>query len=82
MIELTQQQRQAVEEGKAVPVSSTALGVECVLVRADVFERMRAVLEDDEPDMRDVSRLVERNMREDDANDPLLAGYQEDEAQP
>ncbi len=33
--------------------------------------------DDSEPDMRTVALLIERNMREDDANDPLLESYQD-----
>jgi hypothetical protein len=39
---LTQQQRRAVESGQNVPI--TVDGIECVLVRADVFENVRAAL--------------------------------------
>lgn len=77
MIELTEQQRQNLLQGNPVRVVMPELGTDCVVLRADVYERLRSVLEgDDEPDMRAVALLIERNMREDDANDPLLESYQ------
>jgi len=78
MIELTDEQRQHVLQGKPVRVAAPDLGADCVVLRADVFDRLQSVLEDDnEPDMRTVALLIERNMREDDANDPLLESYQD-----
>jgi hypothetical protein len=44
MIELTEQQRRAVQEGEAVRVAEDELGTECVLVRADVYERVQALV--------------------------------------
>lgn len=77
MIELTEEQRQNVLQGNPVRVAMPELGTECVVLRADVYERLRSALEgDDEPDMRAVALLIEHNMREDDANDPLLESYQ------
>lgn len=81
MIELTEQQRQELQASEPVAIDPQTR-TEYVLVRRDVYEQIRAVLQDDEPDMRAVSRLVERNMQEDDANDPLLASYQDSEDQP
>lgn len=78
MIELTEEQRQNVLQGKPVRVAAPEVGAACVVLRADVYERLRSLLEDDtEPDMRSVALLIERNMREDDANDPLLESYQD-----
>ncbi len=53
------------------------VGAECVILRADVYERLRSLLEDDMPDMRAVALLIEHNMREDDEHDPLLESYQQ-----
>jgi hypothetical protein len=70
---LNQEELQAVQEGRPVPV---VLGsTECVVVRKDVFERVQSLL-DDSLDADTVGALVERNMAEDDANDPLLDAYQ------
>lgn len=78
MIELTEEQQQCVLQGKPVCVAAPELGTDCVVLRADVYERLRSVLaDDDELDMRTVAMLIERNMREDDANDPFLESYQD-----
>jgi hypothetical protein len=78
MIELTKEQQQHVLQGNPVRVSMPELGTDCVVLRADVYERLRSVIEEDgKPDMRTVAILIEHNMREDDANDPLLESYQE-----
>jgi hypothetical protein len=42
---LTQDQRKAVEAGQNVPLNVD--GIDCILVRADVFEKVRNVLSDD-----------------------------------
>jgi hypothetical protein len=77
MIELTEQQRQNLLQGNPVRVSMPELSTDCVMLRADVYERLRSVIEEDnEPDLRTVTVLIEHNMREDDANDPLLESYQ------
>jgi hypothetical protein len=46
-----------------------------VVLRADVYERVRAVL-DDALDTDQVRTLVENGMREYDEADPLLESYQ------
>ncbi len=77
MIQLSEEQQQSLLQGKPVRVAIPELGTDCVVLRADAYERLRSVLEqDDEPDMRTVALLIEHNMREDDANDPLLGSYQ------
>jgi hypothetical protein len=81
MIELTEQQRQELNALEPVAIDPQTR-TEYVLVRREVYQRMRAELDDDEPDMRALSRLVERNMQEDDANDPLLESYQDSEDHP
>ena len=70
---LTSDQQQAIFRGEAVPV--VVGSTECVVVRADVFGRVKAVLEDGlESDQ--VRRLVEQNMQDYDQGDPLLDSYQ------
>jgi PHD/YefM family antitoxin component YafN of YafNO toxin-antitoxin module len=81
MIELTEQQRQELNALEPVAIDPQTR-TEYVLVRREVYQRMRAELDDYEPDMRALSRLVERNMQEDDANDPLLESYQDSEDHP
>jgi hypothetical protein len=75
-VELTETQRQNLEQGNAVRVPVPEIGMDCGLLRADVYERLSSLLEG-EPDMHEVALLIERNMREDDANDPLLESYQD-----
>jgi hypothetical protein len=41
---LTHEQRKAVEAGHNIPL--TVDGIDCVIVRADIFEKVRAVLPD------------------------------------
>jgi hypothetical protein len=77
MIELTEAQRRELQQGSPVRVLPPEVGAECVILRADVYERLRSLLEDDMPDMRDVALLIAQNMREDDEHDPLLDSYQE-----
>jgi hypothetical protein len=75
MMDLTNDQKNAVVRGEAVPIVVDA--TECIVVRADVFERVKAVLEDGlMPDQ--VGRLIEQNMQEYDEGDPLLDSYQND----
>lgn len=46
MIELTEQQRQAVKNGEAVRVAAPDIGEDVVLLRADQYENIREYLED------------------------------------
>lgn len=70
---LTSEQQQAVKQGQVVPVIVD--DTECVVVRKDVFDRVKNILSDN-LDADTVYDLMEKVMAEDDANDPLLAGYQ------
>ena len=47
MIELTQQQRQRLDTGGAVDVTDDATHAPYVLIRKDVYERVKGLLEDD-----------------------------------
>jgi hypothetical protein len=77
MIELSEAQRQELASPTPTVIDPQTKD-EYVLVRKEVYERFRAILEDDDGlDMRQVSILVERAMREEDENDPTLAFYQE-----
>lgn len=72
-MQLTTEQKAAVRDGKPVHLREDDL--ECVIVRADVFERFQASLV---PDL-DVTAgypLVNEVLSEDDALDPLLESYQ------
>jgi hypothetical protein len=46
---LSDAQRAALEQGEAVRVTDPATRLECVVVRADVYERVKAVLPDLDP---------------------------------
>ena len=46
MIELTEQQRQAVKNGEAIHIAAPEIGEEVVLLTAKLFETMREALED------------------------------------
>jgi hypothetical protein len=46
---LTDEQRDAIKNGDAVHFTDPQTQLECVLVRADVFDRVRALLIDDGP---------------------------------
>ena len=83
MIALTDLQRQSIRQGDPVRLQHPEIGTDCIIMRADVYERLRSLLQDEDgPDMRTVARLIEHNMREDDANDPLLESYQDSRSQP
>lgn len=72
MIELTEQQRQELHNPE--PVAVDPLTKETyVLVRSDVFRRMRSLLEET---VLATGELVDQVMAEDDANDPYLDEYQ------
>jgi hypothetical protein len=44
-------------------------------MRADIYEKIH-VVRDEGLLVADVAALIEQNMKEDDANDPLLESYQ------
>jgi hypothetical protein len=77
MIELTELLQQAVDADRAPRLIDPRTNKEYVLVAADLFERFKSALAEDEgPTMREVAALVERAMAEDDAGDPTLEYYQ------
>jgi hypothetical protein len=57
MIELTEQQRQQLESGKAVDVTDPQTAQRYVLLRKDVYERVRQLLYDDSDWSEDELRL-------------------------
>ncbi len=70
MIELNEEQHRQLENGQAVDVTD-ARGA-YVLLRKDVYERLRAV----EDTVYTDAETLDRVMAEDDANDPHLAELQ------
>jgi hypothetical protein len=80
---LTEQQLQAIHDANdagPVTVVDSATSTRYVLVRADVFEEMQHWLRDLSP--QDAYHFVDEVMADDDANDPSLASYQNDTAEP
>jgi hypothetical protein len=81
MIELNEEQHQALIASRQSPL--TVIDAQTketyVLVRSAVFDRMRYLLQDDPAfSKREVAWLVDRAMKEYDANDPTLELYQHD----
>src|SRR5947208_2454104 len=82
-LELTEEQRQAVRQSEGPPsVIDPETGTAYVLVRADVFSRLRAVVdaitgqETTDDSAYTAAETLDRVMAEDDANDPYLAELQ------
>jgi hypothetical protein len=71
---ITPEQRRRIESGQPVRIEDPQTHDAYVVLRADVYERMRAILEDG-LDMAQVGTLVERAMAGEDAGDPLLDSY-------
>lgn len=74
MIELTEQQRGELLTTEALQVVDPGTGKTYVLVPTEVYERLKALLEDD---VRVTGEMVDRLMEEEDRDDPSLAFYQE-----
>jgi hypothetical protein len=79
MIELTEQQQQALDASPEPPrLIDPRTNKTYVLIGADAYERIKGLLvENDGLSMPQVAALVERAMREDDAGDPTLEFYQQ-----
>jgi hypothetical protein len=80
MIELTQQQQQAMDASpKPAQLIDPRTNKTYVLIEADLYGRIRDLLleENDGLSMGQVAVLVDRAMQEDDAGDPTLAYYQQ-----
>jgi hypothetical protein len=73
---LTAQQLEEVRSGKPVRLSAPEIGTECVLIRADLYERFQALLDADDFDAKEGLPFANMTMEEDDAGDPLLESYQ------
>ena len=53
-----------------------------VLIRAEQYEKVRALLEEEDFDPREAYPFVDEVMREDDALDPTLDSYQDSSGRP
>jgi hypothetical protein len=74
MIERTQEQRQAVKSNEPPRLVDPDTNETYVLVRAAVYERLRALLAEDT--VSTTAEMLDRIMAEDDARDPYLAKLQ------
>jgi hypothetical protein len=76
-IELTEEPQRAIAAQREEPprVINPRTQEAFVLLRAEVYERLRALL-DGEFDPREAYPFIDRAMAEDDANDPCLEKYQ------
>jgi hypothetical protein len=76
-MKLSEDQGQELRAAGAMPVrvADPETGQEYVVIRADVFERLREAPDDDLPDLREMALLIQQGMAEEDADDPLLERY-------
>ena len=79
MLQLTDEQRRELGERASQPtrVVDPVTGCEYVLLPAEVYAGLLG-LDDAGLDMKQVALLIDQNMREEDANDPLLESYQKE----
>jgi hypothetical protein len=77
MIELTEEQRQELSQPEPVAIDPVTKET-YVLVRRDLYERIRHLFDDTALSKREVARLVDQAMREYDDGDPSLHLYQND----
>jgi len=75
---LTPELRQAIAQSGDEPVHlvDPEMNTAYVLVRADVYERLLSMIDADDFDPGETYPFIDEVMREDDANDPTLEGYQ------
>jgi hypothetical protein len=66
---LTNEQVRAIRDGESVPIVPTEVGEECVLLRRDVFERVRRTAEDDLPTSRAIAGLAGATLDDDPFDD-------------
>lgn len=74
-IQLTEEQRHELKEAEPLVIDPQTQEA-YILVRKEIFDRMKSLLEDDGLDMQQVAVLVDQAMQEDDAEDPALDFYQ------
>jgi hypothetical protein len=74
---LTAEQIAAVNDGVSVTVADAETGVEFVVVRADLYARIRRLVEDrSDEEIQATASQINEIMRDDDALDPWLESYQ------
>ena len=74
-VEMSNDQMEMIRTGK--PLRFTAQDTSCVILRADIFDRLGLSFDDSGGTPRSLYPLVDRIMEEDDANDPTLESYQQ-----
>lgn len=80
---LTDEQREAIRQGQAVRLIDPTTQVECVVVRADVYERVRSLLVDDGPLTEEERRAaIQAAGLRADWDDPELDAYEQYRRQP
>jgi len=57
-MDLTSEQVQAIREGSPVPIVPPEVGEECIVLRRDIYERVKGQAEDDLPSSLAISRLT------------------------
>ena len=71
-VTLSIEHRQALQSGQSVEVTEVTSQMECVVLRADVFEKIKKLLPDFDP--RDAYPAVDEVLSED-WDDPKMAEY-------
>ncbi len=74
---LNTEHQKALQQGETVPVIEKATQTPCVVVRADVFDRIKKFLPDFDP--RDAYPALDEVMKQD-WSDPKMAEYDDYEA--
>lgn len=75
MIELTEQQRHALQDPEPLAIDPQTKQT-YVLVRKEAYERLKALLARDDYDPDEGMASINEVTADDDANDPLLESYQ------
>jgi hypothetical protein len=76
MIELTEEQRQELESGKAVSVTDSQSAQDYVVLRKDVYDRVRQLLYDDSEWTEDELRLhLARSAKDNGWDEPGMQAY-------
>ena len=76
-VSLSTEHRQALQEGQPIAVTEAATQIECVVLRADVFEQIKKLLPDFDP--REAYPAIDEVLRED-WSGPKMAEYDQYES--
>lgn len=68
-MDLTTDQVQAVRQGEPVPLVPPEVGEECILLRRDVYERVKQAVADELPTSRAIAGLVRATLEDDEFDD-------------